>query len=132
MNMELGNMMFGNSRGEYPVERLDRYYYEFERLFNAYAPDRNNLWREYGVEFENDTFWVFPYYWGDCTCGAEGDEYCTNECLLVKPNFYHKPTGFKLSWYKYPLRDSYSNEPVTMKLLQTIIDDCIASLEPTE
>lgn len=23
----------------------------------------------YGVEFENDVFSMFPFYWGDCTCG---------------------------------------------------------------
>lgn len=69
--MEIGNMMFGNSRGEYHVERGIGFEEELCRLFQAYAPQRDNSWREYGEAYENDTFFVFPYYWGDCTCGYE-------------------------------------------------------------
>lgn len=69
--MELGNMAFGNSRGNYEIPRGVGFEEELSRLFDAYAPDRDNSWREYGIEFENDTFLVFPYYWGDCTCGYE-------------------------------------------------------------
>lgn len=25
----------------------------------------------YGIDFENEVFRMFPYYWGDCTCGYE-------------------------------------------------------------
>jgi len=69
--MELGNAMFGNSRGPVPIERGVGWEEELYRLFESYAPERDNEWREYGVEFENDTFSVFPYYWGGCTCGFE-------------------------------------------------------------
>jgi len=196
--MELGNMIFGNSRGDFPIERGIGYEEQLERLFEAYAPDRDNSWREYGERFENDTFEVFPYYWDDeCTCGfdeldAAWDEanphkpecyqtalakgraanqgraddalytrlcaeygvpfpdgcavHCTcgcdeeyakwgeahdhdPECLLVKPNFLYKPTGFSVSWYKYPLRDSYTSEQLTVAQFTAIIDKCIESLE---
>ena len=66
--MELGNMIFGNSRGEVPIERGEGFEEEIYRLFKAYAPNRDNSWREYGEEFENEIFSVFPYYWGDCEC----------------------------------------------------------------
>lgn len=69
--MELGNMMFGNSRGEFEVPRGQGFEEELHRLFNAYAKDRDNSWREYGVAFENEVFHVFPYYWGDCDCGYD-------------------------------------------------------------
>lgn len=69
--MELGNMIFGHSRGQYSMERGDGFEDELSRLFNAYSPDRDNSWREYGEEFENDVFEVHPYYWGDCTCGFD-------------------------------------------------------------
>lgn len=28
----------------------------------------------YGCEYENDVFEMFPYWWGDCTCGFEDAE----------------------------------------------------------
>lgn len=77
--MELGNLIFGNSRGEYPF------------------PDRNIVnskeWKElckranvdivygYSLEynndfngFDNEVFTIRPYYWGECTCGFEEKE----------------------------------------------------------
>jgi hypothetical protein len=214
--MELGNLIFGNSRGEYPIERYIGFEDELYRLFEAYAPDRDNSWREYGVEFENDIFLVFPYYWGDCTCGYDEKDYqwsienkhesscyqsaldkalnewvkehpepmitssnewrkwyskkqefedktydklcaqygvdrkfgaavhCTcdyrdrrykfceenhhdKECPIVKPNFLFKPTGFSIKWYKYPLRDSYMNQNITLDEFKKIISVCIES-----
>lgn len=247
--MEIGNLIFGNSRGNFPIKRGKGFERELGRLFDAYAPNRDNSWREYGVEFENDTFAVFPYYWGDCTCGYDEFEsgwheqnshqetcyqvrlakevaaydqqigyqrpgsvgeifdshfdvqaeqgpfpgfvvmamqpkrrdsclydlhdafehkvmkrlckelnltypqgcavHCTcdyqerwaawsNEnshradCLLIKPNFLYKPTGFEIEWYKYPLRDSYMSENLSLPEFRLIIDRCIASLSGAE
>lgn len=123
--MELGNMLFGNSRGEFPIERSTGFETELDRLFDAYAPDRDTSWREYGVAFENNVFSVFPYYWGDCDC----DEEHLSDCKMIKPNFLFKPTGFSIDWYKYPLRDSYSNQKITLREFVTIIDACIESLK---
>ena len=205
--MELGNMIFGNSRGEYPLERGIGFEEELYRLFEACNPKRDNSWREYGFDFDNDTFTIFPYYWGDCECGYDEAEYkwseenhhrdncyqiefqkishyerikdhdywlskyikplfqkynlptdtenwwhgcvmvCTcdfeqrwqeflsdhdhsKDCGLVKPNFLYKPTGFEIQWYKYPLRDSYTNQEITLPEFSKIIDACIASLHP--
>jgi hypothetical protein len=41
-------------------------------------------------------------------------------CPIVLPNFEVKSLGFSLKWYKYPLRDSYSNIPFTLELLNRI------------
>lgn len=172
---------------------------ELCRLFDAYAPKRDNSWREYGEPFENETFVVRPYYWGDCTCGydelefdwseknkhepqcyqAEYHKICerhknmpygtkdsevkalckkfdleypygsavhctcdykerwkrfteTNghkaECPLIQSNFVYLPTGYSIDWYKYPLRDAYQSEDITLKEFSEIISKCIASV----
>lgn len=225
--MELGNMIFGNSRGEYPIERGIGFEEEITRLFIEIDPKHDNGWREYGLDFENDTFFMMPYYWGDCTCGFDDYEFkekhnencyqtilekeklkngwkkdenswleftgkglkvgkdidiwtieqkieeeimkklckemrikwndglggavhCTcdynkrykkwlkkigypnehrEDCLLVKPNFWHKPSGLKIQWYKYPLRDAYSNQELDLSMFKKIINNCIKSLK---
>jgi hypothetical protein len=76
-----------------------------------------------------------PYPHGSgvhCTC-AYRDEWQAfaaenghaESCALVQPNFLFKPTGFTLDWYKYPLRDSYSSEPLTKEL----IDEMFTQIE---
>lgn len=219
--MELGNMCFGNSRGEYPVDRdmQDEWYsYMQEMGFDSYG--WHDLSDDSGA-FQNDVFWIKPYFWGDCECGFDGRDYewsrtnahaetcyqselkrakveaggivegefgwvaspeginyeqwnaiereiynrlcakhgldpnfgcaahCTcshnddyaawreanshaDDCPIVLPNFWHKPSGFKLEWYKYPLRDSYSNQPLTRKLMRSMFADCIASMTAQE
>ena len=132
--MELGNAVFGNSRGCFHIPRGVGWEAELYRLFDSYAPERDNLWREYGAEYKNNTFEVMQYYWGDCDCGCDDKEYewCdenerAKECHLMKPNFLYKPTGFEIQWYKYPLRDSYMNREISLSAFSRIIDDCIAS-----
>ncbi|GER79259.1 MAG: hypothetical protein M5U11_17015 [Anaerolineales bacterium] len=61
--MEVGNALFGISRGEFPIERGEGFEEELFRLFDVIAPDDSNSWRVYGMDFENDVFSVFPYYW---------------------------------------------------------------------
>ena len=130
MDMELGNLFFGHSRGDFPIPRTDELYDQFVRLFDAYAPKRDKSWREYGVAFENDVFSVQPYYWGDCTCGMEEkEETCTDDCLYNVPNFHYKPEDIQVDWYKYPLRSSYSNVELTPELLERVVDACIESLK---
>ena len=92
------NVNIRNNRGEYPIERMIGFEDELVRLFDAYAPDRDNSWREYGVEFENETFSVFPYYWGDCTCGFDDIE-----CPIKHINCYQnelEEEKLKNGWYR--------------------------------
>lgn len=109
--MELGNFVFGHSRGAWPIPR---YYYEgiFDRLVYAIHP--NARWIE---PFDNDVFSIRSYWWGD----EEAPE-------ATLPNFLHKPSGLEIRWYKYPFRDSYSNRAFTSGELSTIVDECIKSL----
>lgn len=242
--MELGNLFTGRPQGNYPIERGVGWEEELVRLFDAYAPDRDNSWREYGVEFENDVFAVFPYYWDGCTCGYEEQEdqwdnenrhdpgcyqvavaeamtewlaqnpepaatpmnvsfekapkgmvvvtaepacspsadawrewasrreaartaiydrlcaefgldrkygcavhctctyqerwqrFCTEHshapsCPIIKPNFLYKPTGYSIQWYKYPLRDSYASDAISLVAFRAMVDKCIKSLGET-
>lgn len=73
----------------------------------------------YGCEYENDTFMMHPFCWCartdcpwclECYCEIEedGDDWIiASECgncanpVDRAPNFLFKPTGAKVSWYKY-------------------------------
>lgn len=70
-------------------------------------------------EFENDTFKYIPF---DYDIDGGDDETC-------RPLFIHKRTGFKMYWYKYPLRYAYCNiENMTSDFLKDIVEDCVKSL----
>jgi len=66
--------------------------------------------------FENDTFLLRPFYWGDC------------ESISVKPNFIYKPDDLVIEWYKYPFRNAYSNVKLDKELFTKILKDCEVSL----
>lgn len=138
-------MLFGNSRGECPVNRSYQDIFVEQVLyalgFDGYGiPNNEELCKSLGfVENEhgvctNGVFSIFPYWWGDCTCGAdESDDEnatCSDDCKLQFANFVHHPTGFVLRWYKYALRDSYSNIPLTVELLHRFIEDTKATYPP--
>ena len=69
----------------------------------------NNLPRPY----IDETFECFPYLWGE------------DENLY---HFYHKPSDFKIYWYKYPLRDAKCNMEITDEQFVDILYDCRNSL----
>ena len=116
-NMELGNLMFGNSRGEYAIPRDIGY----EQRFRLWLYD--NGFDGYGIhnsgadEIETDVFVIRPYYWGE------------DEALMDLPNFEYKPTGLKISWYKYPMRDAYSNQNISPKQFKEILEECSKAME---
>lgn len=64
-------------------------------------------------EFENNTFIIHPYSWNE---DSDNDW-----------NFYHKPSGFKLRWYKYPLRSPEANMGITHEQFYAILQDCMNS-----
>lgn len=68
-----------------------------------------------GEHFENDTFEYIPYSWSD-----DG----TNEY-----HFFHKPSGFKIQWYKYALRGAECNMKISDNQFVDILYDCANSLE---
>lgn len=69
--MELGNMLFGNSRGECHIPRGGGWEDELRKLLKVCAiefdwGDCNDI-----QEAHVEDFIIFPYYWGDCTCGFQ-------------------------------------------------------------
>jgi len=58
--MELGNAVFGNSRGSVEVDRglRDIFCVLYDHM------DRYDT-------IDNEVFWHMPYWWGDCECGFE-------------------------------------------------------------
>ena len=117
-HMELGNLMFGNSRGKYAVVPREDYQEVFFKFLD------NNGFDMYGYKmgskervFENNTFIIRPYYWGD------------DEDIAALSNFVYKPTGLAIDWYKYPMRDAYSNQDVSVKEFKAIMAACENSLK---
>lgn len=134
--LEIGNLLFGNSRGEYPIPRGEwqAEFWKFleecgfdsygnieketleANLKTIYSDVNNKDYEEHTHYFENDIFKLMPYYWGDAD----------NICAM--PNFIYKPCGFELSWYKYPLRDAWSNQNITLEEFKEILNKCKQSL----
>lgn len=86
---------------------------------DGYGYVENDELEKYKTErggFENNTFIINPYYWGE------------DEEVMKEPNFVFKPTGFTIDWYKYPLRDSYSNKEITFEELKEILRICKESV----
>ena len=116
--MELGNVIFGNSRGEYEVPRK-----EFEDILIPFMQELGVGMKGYDKDlddtyatFNNEVFTIRPYYYGD------------DNTIASLPNFVYKPINFEIQWYKYPLRDSYMNQDITVKEFKEIIEQCKKSV----
>lgn len=77
----------------------------------------------HGEYFTNDTFEYKPYRWDDW----DDDVVQYNEY-----HFWHKPSDFKIQWYKYALRGAYCNMDITDSQFVDILRDCVNSLQPKE
>lgn len=108
---ELGHLAFGNFNEDcdIPVDR-DVWQPLFSHLLLE-DMDENG----YGIEYSDDTFEMRPYYWGD-------DEEESN-----KVNFWHKPSNYKMTWYKYPMRDAYANMEIDANQFVQVLKDCLNS-----
>ena len=114
--MEMGNMIFGHSRGNYPIDRdvwSNVFFDEFIYEINADA---------YGCidgkcEYENDTFKLKSYDWdSECTCGLEdlidkwweGKEH-KDDCYqkLVDKELIEKGWTVSTIWLDKPKNMSY-------------------------
>ena len=117
---ELGNLMFGNSRGEYAVEPRKEYQDAFWEFLEPNGWDGHAIRDDGSYEFENDVFIIRAYYWGE------------DEEEAAKPNFVYKPTGLEIDWYKYPMRDAFSNQDVDIDTFKEILKRCEESLKESE
>lgn len=119
-DIELGNLLFGNSRGNFVIER-DEWQDPFVEFLQRNGFDMYGYY-ERGSErcFENDTFVIRPYYWGE------------DEEIAVLPNFEFKPTGFTISWYKYPMRNAFASHDIGIGTFLEILHECEKSMDGAE
>ena len=68
-----------------------------------------------GNDYENDTFIVRSYNWVD----EDANDW----------HFWHKPSGLKIEWYKYPLRGFEANMKITDDQFLDVLRDCTNSME---
>lgn len=128
-DMELGNALFGNSRGESLFPRDIAWESPFFNLLakcgldSKYCLDKNDK-----RGFENDVFKVEPYFWGDCDCPQSDDDIHVEDCPTCAPNFLHKASGFRIEWYKYPFRNSYMTPTISLERWREIMDECLSSV----
>ena len=124
--IELGNLLFGHSRGKFLVPRNEDYQGAFLNFLersgfdaggNIDNPHLEDFCNDETNCFENDIFILRPYYWGD------------DEEMCELPNFVYKPTGFEMRWYKYPLRDTYANQDLTPIDFWFMLAECEKSLD---
>lgn len=115
-DMELGNLIFGNSRGLYHVEPRMEYQDTFCKFLRRIGCDFEGCSKD-GEEIDNDVFTLRPYYWGE------------DEEKADLPNFIYKPANIKISWYKYPMRDAYCNQNVSIKTFKAILKECEKVIE---
>lgn len=125
-NIELGNLLFGHSRGNFALPR-DKYGDSFNSFLVQGGFDSYGRPNDCGVSanwmddcgdgrFENDVFVLRAYYWGN------------DERVARLPNFLHKPSGYEIRWYKYPLRDAYSSQKLEIGDFNRILNECLASI----
>ena len=133
--MELGNMLFGNSRGEYPfpdrdLVDCDEWTGLCDLVCDSYGHAEDWMEQNEMGGVTTDVFEINPYYWGDCTCGAEENDEDEHhpDCRLLVHNFIYKPTGFCIDWYKYPFRDSFMSENLSCDEIRQIWKACITSM----
>ena len=113
-----GNGNMKSDKCDIPFERSTN-----EVLWN-YTMVLKSKWEDIlgnnGHDYENDTFMVRSYDWGLDDEANKKNEY----------HFWHKPSGFKLQWYKYPLRDPYVNMDISHEQFLDVLRDCMNSIHP--
>ena len=141
--MELGNLLFGNSRGSFSIPRDFVNTEEWQKLLDLCNVDfyghctsleNSQFYDKKTQGFKCMLFEIHPYYWGDCDCGRDDEEDIENHlasCSLRRHNFvYHQKNGdVTIDWYKYPFRDSWSNVELSEETFKNILKECISYIE---
>lgn len=120
---ELGNLLFGHSRGKFFIDRAT-FQKPFENFLHAmdadvYGYPSTPVDRKQASDptIETDVFLIRPYCWDD------------SDPAVDMPNFVYKPAGIQISWYKYALRDAYCSHDLTPEQFQAMLDHCLASFK---
>lgn len=117
------------------VDNLSMYYWEEAKILIYYPMERavnQVLWEKFMGDlgcnwdciYENDTFCVKAYDWSD----VDDYEHYSNEW-----HFWHKPSGLKVCWYKYPLRGCECNmKGLSNEFFLEVLKDCYNSRQEDE
>ena len=109
---------------DYLIEALlDKINNEMARLYwNNNQEEINSPFSNTGECYQNDTFTVRAYYWGD------------DEDIMRLPNFEYK--NFKCWWYKHSNRGLYweydniqNNHNIPITFISLMLDECCESLQ---
>ena len=94
--------------------------YLVEAILRAIAEfygDKNNWPTKYGIVYENEVFMMHTFCW----CAEDDCPWCNGNA----PNFWYKPTDFKVTWYKYIGRSMEFNRKITIPEAAEILSECI-------
>ena len=118
--MEIGHLIFGELDGGYPFPRGDsKEPFKNDHIFRKFLEDIGC--DIYGYCFAPGRFNQFS--WRNESGGISTDVFD------VSPRgFYYRPSDFRLSWYKYALRDAYSNRQISHEEFVSILDGCRKSI----
>jgi len=83
-------MIFGHSRGEWPVPRNRKYEDPLGALEVALNALHGHEEWMYGDGFENAVFAYRAYWWGDCTCGYDAKESAWSEANHHRADCYQE------------------------------------------
>ena len=110
--MEIGNAIFGHSRGACPLDRGELEGVLVSGLARlGYDSYGLPLTRGYEPPEHDDLFRVRPYWWGD-----------DDDVRATLPNLEIPSADIEIRWYKYALRDAYANREIDVDELATILD----------
>ena len=71
---------------------------------------------------------ICPAQWNPVSSGVGGCQYWgDDEKAEDAPDFFYKPEGIEIRWYKYAMRDAYSNIPLTKEKIIDILKKCAES-----
>lgn len=131
---ELGQWAFSN--GQVQEHEADWATDGLVMLSEIIAEARGEIRSKYGYdgllasnsgtdEFDNDTFTMRPYCWCD------GDR--PSHEMGCPPNFEHKPSGLRISWYKHAGRGVTANQSAPTAICWwRILNECVESVERNE
>ena len=100
-------------------------WYPMEREVNQiiWAKFMGDLGQDWDHVMQNDTFEVRAYSWYDYD--EENDSEDSNLW-----HFWHKPSGLKIAWYKYPLRGCICNKHgLSHEFFLEVMKDCWNSMQ---
>ena len=152
---ELGNLLWGHSYGEYPIEDREKFQEKFQELlnmgFDSYGHIDNDKLKKYAQIKESNltSLDIYPEYskpvkenpnYRPYLHYFDNDVFMMNpyywgdaEDLMDFPNFiYYGVTAeesVEIRWYKYPFRDSWSNVNLSYEDFCKIVDKCKESLK---